>query len=536
MSKQQPPNGTEEADVPPKPDLEGLGWWARRKATKLWLKEAAERSKLRTAERSIKTKEVIDAYEEKKSTREEKKTSRAAQKVKNAAKEKWANFRKALAERRPFLSSLVMAISCGVVALAGQVMFYWSLPWPLFVLKLLMVVMLPVIVEGGQWTSAIHAEYLASKGLPFHKDVRRMWLFSFLAAAMNGYHGAVGLKDNLTGIALGSASVLGPFLWHRYVKIREDIHEVEKKGITPDAVKARRKQTLHHPWLKLSANRLWAAAGGHMTSEMAWRITWERKYGAAPGMARRDELVPARMGWLFRLIFGRVVNPALIVNVSTTTTATAVRLDRDDATREAVAERLPQPSATDLPALPATPATGQPATPGETIPEGWAEDVGAYLAAWSATPDATATPNATATTATLDKGSSDGVAQPPATLDATPETPVEQPATRNPQPVTEQVAATPEATSGATPDKIDGNPPGNHEGNPSEGSATKAADWVAVYFRNAVAGGAEPENVSATEAAKYAAGNGCPVTRQGARKTLDRLVRAYREAAARSEK
>lgn len=338
---------------------------ARRQAEKIELEKKRAIARLQVERRKLDVTKEIDAYStelaDQAEARKHSRTAAARARLLGAIRA----FGARVADDRPLLAATLMAFMCLVVAFVGQVMFYSSLSWP--PVFLFMVVVLPVIVEGATWTFAINAEYLASKRLPYAADTRKMWMFATAAAGMNGYHGAVTLHEPITGVILGAASLVGPYIWHRYVTLKK----VAKSGRTAEQIRAALLRRVFHPILWKRASDLWATADGALSSNMAWRIVWMRAKGAAPGMAPRLQVAPARNSWLFRLLFGRVVNPAIVV----TRVATAAQGDAP----------IPPLQPVDIPTMG---GAEQPALEGAAITD---EEIATFLEAWTATPQQTET-------------------------------------------------------------------------------------------------------------------------------------------------
>lgn len=467
----------------------GPGWLARHRAEKLRLKKQEELNKRELELKDLELAKARDEYEEQKAARADAVKESKASTARNAVRARWRAIRERLADDRPLLAAVVMSGVCLVVEFVGQLMFYGDLKWPTFLL--FMPVLLSVIVTGATWTFAINADYLTSKGLSGAADIRKMWYWSTAAALTNGYHGVVVLKEVSVGIVLGSASLVGPYIWHRYVTLKK----VAKSGRTAEQIRAALLRRLLHPVLWKRTADLWASADGALSQTDAWRIVWLRSKGAAPGMPSEGELSPARNRWLFRLVFGRVVNPMLRVTVTAT----------PDAEEVAPTDR-PQPR-----------AVARVAQPGKTIWKGWLTDdnLAARLDAWAAEfgSTATATPDggATATPAEPETPSSGPVAQPGG--------PVADKRDRNPEPT--RSVAQPRGKLPASPQPHVAHGEGAQPG--TGATPSTAAGWVEQYFRQQVAAGVNPRQVSATEAAKYAASNGYECSRQNAAKAIAKL-------------
>jgi hypothetical protein len=281
----------------------GPTWWARRRAEKLRLKKQRKLDKADLKLKELEIRKAEDAYVEEKSGRAEAAKEAKTAAARAAVKARWRAFRERLANDRPLLAAVVMSGVCLVVEFVGQLMFYGDLNWPRILL--FMPVLLSTIVTGATWTFAINADYLTSKGLSGAADIRKMWYWSGAAAVTNGYHGVVVLGELSVGIVLGSASLVGPYIWHRYVTLQK----VAKSGRTAEQIRAALLRRLFHPFLWRRATDLWAAADGAMSTSAAWRLTWVQAKGGAPGALPPRALTPARNRWLFRLVFGRVVTP-----------------------------------------------------------------------------------------------------------------------------------------------------------------------------------------------------------------------------------
>jgi hypothetical protein len=464
-------------------------WWARRRAEKLRLKKQEELNNRELELKDLELAKAKDAYAEEKAARADAAKEAKTSAAREAVRARWRAFRERVANDRPLLAAFVMSGVCLIVEFVGQLMFYGALKWPPYLL--FMPVLLSTIVTGATWTFAINADYLTSKGLSGAADIRKMWYWSTAAALTNGYHGVVVLKEVSVGIVLGSASLVGPYIWHRYVTLQK----VAKSGRTAEQIRAALLRRLLHPLLWKRTVDLWAAADGALTQTEAWRIIWLRSKGAAPGMPSRTELTPARHRWLFRLVFGRIVNPTLRVTVTAT----------PDAEEVAPTDR-PQPR-----------RVARVAQPGTTIWKGWLTDSNLAAAMkrmeaeFEATPSATTDGAATATPESGEDRSSDDVAQPsnrPArkpSRNSVPRPPVAQPGGVQPSSTQPEVAAgeVSQPSSAATP--------------------STAAGWVERYFHEQVADGVNPLAVSATEASKYAASKGAECSRQNAAKVIARL-------------
>lgn len=453
------------------------------------MKKQRELDKADLKLKDLEIRKAEDAYAEEKTARAEAAKESKTAAARAAVRARWRAFRERLADDRPLLAATVMSGVCLTVEFVGQLMFYGALKWPPFLL--FMPVLLSVIVTGATWTFAVNADYLTSKGLSGAADIRKMWYWSTAAAVTNGYHGVVVLGELSVGLVLGSASLVGPYIWHRYVTLKK----VAKSGRSAEQIRAALLRRLLHPVLWKRTADLWAAADGGLTQTDAWRIVWLRAKGAAPGMPSAAELTPARNQWLFRLVFGRVVNPTLRVGV------TATR----DAEEVAPTDR-PQPR-----------AVARVAQPGVTTWKGWLTDaeVAKALVAWEAefasTATATSDGPATATPDEQQGRSSEQVAQPGNPHPTKPE--------RNP--ASSRQAAQP---AGSQP------PSAQPETGPREGAhpaatatPATAAGWVEQYYRNQVADGVNPRRVSPTDAAEYAKDNGFPCSRQNAAKAIRKL-------------
>lgn len=288
----------------------GPSRFARRRAEKQRLKKQAKLDKADLKLKSLEIRKAEDAYVEEKVARADAVKESKATAARDAVRARWRAFRTRLADDRPLLAAILMSGVCLVVEFVGQLMFYGELPWTP-VLKF-MPVLLSIIVTGATWTFAVNAAYLTSRGLSGAADIRKMWYWATAAAAMNGYHGIVVLHEVSVGLVLGSASLVGPYIWHRYVSLTK----VAKSGRTAEQIRAALLRRLFHPFLWRRAVDLWAAADGAMTTSAAWRLTWVQVKGAAPGTVPTRALMPARNRWLFRAVFGRVLNPVSVAPVS----------------------------------------------------------------------------------------------------------------------------------------------------------------------------------------------------------------------------
>lgn len=411
-----------------------------------------------------------------------------------------------LADDRPLLAALVVAGVCLVATFAGQIMVYKDLNWHGYGW---LAYLLPVIVEGTTWSQAIYASYAATHKppLPYARHIRVMWLAAGWAAGSNTWHFSHVLGDTLTGAILGGASLVGPFVWHRYVNLTRDSHS----GRTAAQIKAALLQRIYHPRLSARTTALWAELGGNVSRDRCWQAVWVRHHGHTPGAIPGNRMVTARNRWLFRKLFGRVVNPALQVRV-TTTTATR---PQPPATRAVGSSTGP----VDDPTATGATATMQPATvvdgptqlpPGidATTPDvdlfdaleqlNW--DVPSSVADGFPQPEDTLNGGATATLEPRRTPRPEQVANPDATDTATSGATARNPGNRNPQPQ-----------------------PRNRPQPPATPGQAQPAQLVAEYYRDQVANGCPPADVNAQAAADYAASRGAGCTRQAASKQLNKL-------------
>lgn len=302
---------------------------ARRAQEKLALRKQRELDKIELAGKQLNLDKRFEAHADE---RVEKKTSRRreiARESRDRLAAKLRAFRTRVANDRPLLMALYVGAFSLAVAIAGQFMFYSSLDWHGWTW---IAYLLPFLVEGATWTFATYAQWLATRPvpLPYGTYTRMMWFFAGGASVTNAYHVWITLGDPTTGIVLGAASIIGPIAWHRYITLTKLV----RKGMSAAQIRAALFRRIFHPIYSLRAASLWSAAGGAMTPEAAWKITWMNAKGAAPGMAPTLLLVTFRNQWLFKILFGRVINPAIVV-----TTATAVR----GATATRVAQPQPDP-------------------------------------------------------------------------------------------------------------------------------------------------------------------------------------------------
>jgi Protein of unknown function (DUF2637) len=381
-------------------------------------------------------------------------------------------FRTMIAEDRPLLAALVVAGLCLVTTIGGQIMVYTSLDWHGWGW---IAFALPLIVEGATWSFAIFAAYLAGKRLPYGRYTRLMWVFAAYAAGSNTYHFARDLHDSLTGALLGGASIVGPFVWHSYITLSRLTHA----GRTAAQIRAALLQRVYHPILSARTTSLWSAGNATMTRDMAWRLIWEQAKGRPPGMFPTNRALPKRNRTLFRILFGSVST----IGSDTMTAALAEAL-RNPIT---ATPRNPAQPSSEVAAQPDDQVAQPPSDEGATP---LADEVAQYLERWSATPDATFGNSATATLELQDNPSSPEVAQPNAT---------------SAQPLPDRLRAT--------------------QSNPGCATPATAADWVAQYYRNQVALGVAPADISATAAADYATRQGLRCSRQAAAKKIKQLIR-----------
>jgi hypothetical protein len=197
----------------------------------------------------------------------------------------------------PLVFTLVTVAVSLTVTLAGQLMFYGALPWPVGMAWLSGPMAL--LVESGSWTYGIHAQYLATERLPYGKQARRMWMLALLAAGMNGFHGATAFPGHPEmGLILGGGSVLGPSTWHGYLWLTK----ARKSGRNGAQVRAAIGVRLHHPILSWRAHERRSVCGGRLSPEVAFLQVYREHYGYLPGQrpalaSRRVTVATARVTW-----------------------------------------------------------------------------------------------------------------------------------------------------------------------------------------------------------------------------------------------
>lgn len=209
-----------------------------------------------------------------------------------------AGFAERLRNDLPLFATLVTVAAGLTVTLAGQVMFYSTLPWPpLFVW---LIIPMAALVESGSWTYGIHARWLADQDLPYGKQIRRMWLLALLAAGMNTYHGATAFPGHLEmGVILGGGSILSPMAWHGYVYLTKS----KGQGRTGVQIRAAAGRRINHPVLTRRAWDLRSSLGGRITPEVAFLMVYRERFGYLPGQrpagARRAQrrVVGVQVRW-----------------------------------------------------------------------------------------------------------------------------------------------------------------------------------------------------------------------------------------------
>jgi hypothetical protein len=462
------------------PNGRQISYRASRERERQELRARAARAKKTELLTDLEITQAQEAYAQEKAERAQaKKAQRRAQrwaKVFAAITRHVLAFRNRLADDRPLLAALVVASLCLITTIGGQIMVYTSLDWHGWAW---IAYVLPQIVEGATWSFAIFAAYLAARNLPYGRYTRLMWVFAGYASGSNTYHFARDLHDPLTGALLGGASIVGPFVWHSYITLSKLTHG----GRTAAQIRAALLQRVYHPILSARTTSLWSAGNAAMTRDMAWRLTWEQAKGRAPGMFPTNRALPRRNRALFRILFGSVST----IGSDTMTAALAEALRNPVS---ATSRNLAQPSSE----VAAQPDTEVAQPPSEDCATPLADEVADYLMRWNATSDATSGGGATATLDVPENPSSLEVAQPSATSQ---------------QPPLDRLRAT----------------SSNHSATSASATPATAADWVAEYYRNQVAAGVAPRDISATSAAEYATQQGLRCSRQAAAKKIKQLIR-----------
>lgn len=285
---------------------------AQRAAEKIRLTEAKKLSTLRVERRELDLKKELDTYTEDV-------TARAQGKKRSRWTTRWTKISEAiaaagtaLANNLPLTSALAAVGLCSVVEIAGQFMFYGNLTWPAGWPWLAMV--LPFVLPSISWHYALSAQRRAAQTppRPHAAKTRRMWLATAIAATMNGYNGIAILQNVDTGLLLGLVSIAGPAVWHAVVIDTKD----RAAGLDVTQIITTLANRLHHPVLSWRANELWSASKGRLSQETAWFMVYRQAKGHFPGQQPTIQIATQRNHWLFRVLFGRITNPAIIVTTS----------------------------------------------------------------------------------------------------------------------------------------------------------------------------------------------------------------------------
>lgn len=280
---------------------------AHRAAEKIRLAEAKKLSALRIERRSLDVKKEIDAYTEGQA-------EHAQEKKRNRWRDWWTRraeggraLARAIAGNLPLASALIAVVLCGIAEIAGQWMFYGNLTWPAG--SDWLATILPFVLPAISWHYALSARWRAANGLPHAAKTRRMWMATIIAAGLNTYNGVSILHNLDAGVLLGLVSIAGPAVWHAVVIDTKD----RASGLDVTQIITTLSNRLHHPILSWRANELWSASKGRVTPDMAWLMVYRRAKGHFPGQQPTAQILTHRNQWLFRIVFGRVLNPLIVV-------------------------------------------------------------------------------------------------------------------------------------------------------------------------------------------------------------------------------
>lgn len=177
--------------------------------------------------------------------------------------------------------TLALVIASGLASLPAQIAHFVAIS--------VMLLPVPLGVEGAAWVMAAGVAYADDRGLPAW--VR--WLLRALVVAAAGFaasinydygvHLAEGANGQTAGLGLAAVSLLGPLLF----EIRQWVLTL---GAGDEEDRARRKHARarrkHHRRVHKLATRLVSAAPyGALNAEDAWTRAWEIHTGAdTPGM------------------------------------------------------------------------------------------------------------------------------------------------------------------------------------------------------------------------------------------------------------
>ncbi|GAA2773878.1 DUF2637 domain-containing protein [Saccharopolyspora taberi] len=82
----------------------------------------------------------------------------------------------------------------------------------------------PIAVEGVAWVFTVMVAFAVVNNRPSGRYERLMWLFSSIAAGVNGWHNIHG-GDWLTGVVLGGMSIAGPLIVHMTLRWDRDAQQ-----------------------------------------------------------------------------------------------------------------------------------------------------------------------------------------------------------------------------------------------------------------------------------------------------------------------
>ncbi len=189
----------------------------------------------------------------------------AAKAERRAARAAW------LAERRALMLTLVVIGSSMGIAWPAQARYFMDSGMGLAGL------VVPVVVEGPQWLSAVLTGRAVRSGAPTWIYQLSTWLFAGVAASINYAHGSQ--HSHLLGVIYGLASLTGMFAWELYV-LSAKAH-VSGRTVADRRRDFGRRISFRREWK--AAVRLRRAVTG-MDAETAWTMAWRWLHGAEPGV------------------------------------------------------------------------------------------------------------------------------------------------------------------------------------------------------------------------------------------------------------
>lgn len=328
-----------------------MSWLARRRAEKIKLGKQQELARLDIQRKQLEVTKELDAYEQQKAVAE-------AAAVEQVDADGQAKQR---AETRIFRArfcvvAMIIAF-CGFWEITGQQMFFAAMKnWPAdfeYARDLA-----PFLVPSISWGFGLYAMFNAKRGLPHQKLTTVMWASAILATVMNTWHAFALLKDWGFPVFLGGASIVGPLAFHWYVTQASD----ESSGKSAVEIAMAVANRIHHPFLSKRANEMWAASLGTVSHTEAWLRVYHQAKGHLPGKVPTDRIVTFRNRWLFRRLFGRVVNPLVAVTIASADQRPASDADQRSTSAAATADQHPHDAIDQRPTSAGVGATDVPNT------------------------------------------------------------------------------------------------------------------------------------------------------------------------------